>query len=216
MIAAFGLFPRFTALDFIGPYQVLAAMPGTEVILCAAETGVITDDNGLLQLHIEHTFADVTAPDIVVIPGGPGARREARDHGPTVEWIAATHPTTTWTSSVCTGALLLGAAGLLDNVTATTHWCFYDELAAYGAIPTEQRVVIADRIATAAGVSAGIDLALRLVGELAGDATAQAIQLAIEYDPQPPYDSGAPSKAEPEIRDFVRALMTQKTSNGPI
>lgn len=208
MIVAFALFPKFTALDFVGPYQVLAAMPGAEVVLCAETTGAITDDNGLLHLDVEHTFADVTAPDVVVVPGGPGARDQAQQRGPVVDWVRARHTTSTWTTSVCTGALILGAAGLLENTTATTHWCFYDELATYGALPTEQRVVFADRMATAAGVSAGIDLALHLAGNIAGEQTARAIQLGIEYDPQPPFDSGAPSKAGPALRDFVYAMMT--------
>ncbi|GAA1463494.1 DJ-1/PfpI family protein [Williamsia maris] len=211
MLAAFAMFPQFTALDFIGPYQVLSSMPGVEVVVCADAAGTVTDDNGLINLGVEHTFAEVTAPDVLVIPGGPGARDEANTHGPTVDWVNAVHATARWTTSVCTGALILGAAGILKDRPATTHWCFYDELAANGAIPTEQRVVMDGRIATAAGVSAGIDLALALVGALADPITAQAIQLGLEYDPQPPFDSGAPWKATPEVRDLVYGLMTQSS-----
>lgn len=206
MQIAIGLYPGFTALDAIGPYQVFTQVPGVEVVLCAAERGRLCDDNGLLRLDIEHTFDEVTAPDLTLVPGGFVTRRLARDRDPIVGWVADTHATTTHTTSVCTGALLLGSAGLLDGLEATTHWCAYDELATYGATPTEQRIVREGKIWTAAGVSAGIDLALTLVDELWGPEVAQAIQLGIEYDPQPPHDSGAPSKAAPEIIELVRAV----------
>ena len=207
MQIAIGLYPGFTALDAIGPYQVFSNLPGAEVVLCAEEKGALEDDNGLLRLEIAHTFGDVPAPDVLLVPGGLATRRIAADRGPIVEWIAAAHPHTTYTTSVCTGALLLGAAGILDGLDATTHWFAYEQLAAYGARPTERRVVFQDRIVTAAGVSAGIDLALTLVAELSSPEMAQAIQLGIEYDPQPPFDSGAPSKASPVILDLVRAAM---------
>jgi transcriptional regulator GlxA family with amidase domain len=204
---AIGLYPEFTALDFVGPYQVFTNLPGAEVVLCAAEPGRVSDDNGLLHLDVPASFADVPAPDLLLVPGAIVTRRLAKERHPIVDWIRAAHETTTWTTSVCTGALLLGAAGLLDGLPATTHWAAYDDLAGYGAKPTEQRVVIEGKIATAAGVSAGIDLALTLVGLMQGPEIAQAIQLAIEYDPQPPYDSGAPSKAAPEIRELVEGVM---------
>ena len=210
MQIAIGLYPGFTALDAIGPYQVLTNVPGVEVVLCAESTGRLSDDNGLLHLDIEHTFAEVTAPDVTLVPGGFVTRRLARDRDPIVDWVAATHATTTVTTSVCTGALLLGAAGILDGLDATTHWFAYDELAKYGANPTEQRVVRQGKVWTAAGVSAGIDLALTLTAELWGPEIAQAVQLGIEYDPQPPFDSGAPSKADPEILALVRAVSEQK------
>ena len=210
MQIAIGLYPGFTALDAIGPYQVLTNVPGVEVVLCAESTGRLSDDNGLLHLDIEHTFAEVTAPDVTLVPGGFVTRRLARDRDPIVDWVAATHATTTVTTSVCTGALLLGAAGILDGLDATTHWFAYDELAKYGANPTEQRVVRQGKVWTAAGVSAGIDLALALTAELWGPEIAQAVQLGIEYDPQPPFDSGAPSKADPEILALVRAVSEQK------
>jgi len=210
MQIAIGLYPGFTALDAIGPYQVFTAVPDVEVVLVAAERGVLADDNGLLHLTIEHSFDEITTPDLTLVPGGFVTRRLARDRDPIVDWLADTHATTTFTTSVCTGALLLGAAGILDGIDATTHWFAYDELARYGARPTEQRVVRRGRIWTAAGVSAGIDLALTIVAETHGPEIAQAVQLGIEYDPQPPFDSGAPSKADPEILALVRAVSEQK------
>ena len=202
-----GLYPGFTALDAIGPYQVFSSLPGADVVLCAERTGPLDDDN-TLHLSIEHTFADVPSPDVLLVPGGLVTRRIARERGPIVEWIAAAHPTTTFTTSVCTGALLLGAAGVLDGLDATTHWFAYDELASYGAQPTEERVVFQGKVVTAAGVSAGIDLALRLVDALHGPDMAQAIQLGIEYDPQPPFDAGSPSKAPAAIRELVASAMS--------
>lgn len=210
MQLAIGLYPGFTALDAIGPYQVFSSIPGLDVVLCADQVGRLSDDNRLLHLDIEHRFEDVPNPDVTLVPGGYATRRLAQERGAIVEWIAACHPGTIATTSVCTGALLLGAAGLLTDTDATTHWCAYDELASYGARPTETRVVRRDRIWTAAGVSSGIDLALALTAELFGSDVAQAVQLAIEYDPQPPFDSGSPTKARPEIVELVRAVNDQQ------
>lgn len=204
---AIGLFPGFTALDAIGPYQVFANMPDADVVLCAATRGDVVDDIGVLHLEVTSTFADVPRPDVLLVPGGLVTRRLARDGDPIIDWIRAAHPHTTYTASVCTGALLLGAAGLLDGLRATTHWFAHDALRAHGAEPTEQRVVGEGRVATAAGVSAGIDLALTLVGRIAGPEIAQAIQLGLEYDPEPPFDAGAPSKAPTELTELVRALL---------
>ena len=209
MQIAIGLYPEFTALDAIGPYQVFTQLPDAEVVLCAAERGRLSDDNGLLHLDVEHTFDEIDAPDVTLVPGAFVTRRLARDGDPVVDWVARTHETTTFTTSVCTGALLLGAAGIVDGLDATTHWFAYDELASYGARPTEQRVVRQGKVWTAAGVSAGIDLALTLTAELWGPEVAQAVQLGIEYDPQPPFDAGAPSKAAPEILDLVRQVSAQ-------
>ena len=208
MQIAIGLYPGYTALDAVGPYAVLSRLPGAEVVLCAEQRGIVDDDNGLLRVAVEHTYDDVPAPDVLLVPGGFVTRRIARDRGAIVEWIAAAHPTTTRTTSVCTGALLLGAAGILDGLDATTHWSAYDELARYGARPTEKRVVVQGKVWTAAGVSAGIDLALALAADLQGDVVAQAIQLGIEYDPQPPFDSGAPSKAPREVLELVTARVS--------
>lgn len=212
MQIAIALYPGLTVLDAIGPYQVLSQVPGDEVVLCAERTGRLTDDNGLLHFDIEHTFADVPRPDLLLVPGGFITRKMARDRDPIVDWIAAAHPTTTYTTSVCTGALLLGAAGILDGLDTTTHWSAYDELATYGARPTEQRVVRQGKVWTAAGVSAGIDLALTLVADMHGPEVSQAVQLGIEYDPQPPYDAGSPSKAPANVLELVRAVQAEKTA----
>jgi transcriptional regulator GlxA family with amidase domain len=204
---AIGLYDGFTALDAIGPYAVFTNVPDSDVVICAARRGVLADETGLLRFDIEHTFADVTHPDVVLVPGGVITRRLARDGAPIVEWLRTVHPTTTVTTSVCTGALLLGAAGLLSGRRATTHWLALEQLRAYGAIPCSERVVADGKVRTGAGVAAGIDLALQLVGELQGSETAQAIQLGIEYDPQPPYDTGAPGKAPTVIRELVAGVM---------
>jgi transcriptional regulator GlxA family with amidase domain len=209
MQIAIALYPGFTALDAIGPYQVFTNIPGTDVVLVAQDYGRLDDDNGLLHFDIEHTLADVPRPDVLLVPGGVITRRIAERGGPLVDWVRAAHEHTTWTTSVCTGALVLGAAGVLDGKTATTHWFAAERLPTYGATYTEQRVVFDGKVATAAGVSSGIDLALALAGKLAGDEVAQAVQLGIEYDPQPPYDAGAPSKAAAPIRELVSAVMTQ-------
>ena len=209
MQIAIGLYPGFTALDAIGPYAVFTSVPGADVVVCAEGKGMLADESDLLHLDLAHTFDEVPTPDVLLVPGGLVTRRLAAEGGPIVDWIRAAHETTTYTTSVCTGALLLGAAGVLDGVPATTHWMAYDHLRAHGAQPTEQRVVIEGKVATAAGVSAGIDLALTLVDRLYGAEVAQAVQLGIEYDPQPPHDTGAPSKAPAEIRDLVAAVMKE-------
>jgi transcriptional regulator GlxA family with amidase domain len=207
MQIAIGLYPGFTALDAIGPYAVFTNVPGVEVVVCADRKGPLADESDLLHFDLMHTFDEVPEPDILLVPGGLITRRIAAEGGPIVDWIRAAHETTTYTTSVCTGALLLGAAGVLDGLPATTHWVAYDHLRSYGAEPTEQRVVIEGKVATAAGVSAGIDLALTLVDRLHGAEVAQAVQLGIEYDPQPPHDTGAPSKAPAEIRDLVSSVI---------
>lgn len=207
MQIAIGLYPGFTVLDAIGPYQVFANLPGVDLAVCAERAGRLDDENGHLHFDVERTFADVPSPDVLLVPGGLITRKIAREGGAIVDWVKSAHETTTWTTSVCTGALLLGSAGILDGLDASTHWFAYDELRRYGARPTEQRVVFQGKIVTAAGVSAGIDLALTLVAELAGPEIAQAVQLGIEYDPQPPFDAGSPSKAPAAVRDAVTAVM---------
>jgi transcriptional regulator GlxA family with amidase domain len=207
MQIAIGLYPGFTALDAIGPYAVFTNVPGADVVVCADRKGPLADESDLLHFDLAHTFDEVPEPDILLVPGGLITRRIAAEGGPIVDWIRAAHETTTYTTSVCTGALLLGAAGVLDGLPATTHWVAYDHLRSYGAQPTEERVVIEGKVATAAGVSAGIDLALTLVDRLHGAEVAQAVQLGIEYDPQPPHDTGAPSKAPAEIRDLVSTVI---------
>jgi transcriptional regulator GlxA family with amidase domain len=209
MQIAIGLYPGFTALDAIGPYNVFTNVPGVSVVLCAERTGTLADDTGVLRLDMEHTFEDVPEPDILLVPGGLVTRLIAAEGGPIVDWIRAAHETTTYTTSVCTGALLLGAAGVLRGLRATTHWLAYDHLRRYDAEATEERVVIEGKVATAAGVSAGIDLAFTLVDKLYGAEVAQAVQLGIEYDPQPPHDTGAPSKAPAEIRELVSSVQAK-------
>ncbi len=206
MQIALALYPQFTALDIVGPFQTLADLPGVECVFVAEEAGPVIDHTGRLSLVATATFAEVTAPDVIVVPGG-FADATATADDPVVQWIRAVHPTTTWTTSVCTGSIFLALAGVLDGVDATTHWSAYDRLRALGANPTEERVVERGKIFTAAGVSSGIDMGLTLVARMFGDEVAQAIQLAIEYDPQPPFDSGAPSKVSPELMAFVGEIM---------
>lgn len=212
MQIAIGLYPELTLLDAIGPYQVLSLVPGHDVVLCAERTGPLSDDNGLVTLQVSHTFDDVPRPDVLLVPGGQGTRPLAVPDSAIVEWIRDAHATTTWTTSVCTGSLLLGAAGLLDGRRATTHWAYTDLLRAFGAEPVRERVVIEDRVITAAGVSSGIDMALRLVELLHGREIAEAVQLGIEYDPQPPFDAGAPWKASPAVVDLVTSVLEPRAS----
>jgi putative intracellular protease/amidase len=192
------LYDRFTVLDAIGPYQVLSGLPGAEVIFVAERPGPISDQVGSLVLTAPAGLADVPRPDIVVVPGGPGQSDQMQD-GPVHEWLRAADQTSTWTTSVCTGSLILAAAGLLAGRRATSHWTALDELGSLGATPVSERVVFDGKYVTAAGVSAGIDMGLTLAGRVAGDETAQAIQLMIEYDPQPPYDAGSPDRAPAEV-----------------
>jgi len=202
------LFDGVTALDAIGPYEVLWRIPGARVRFVAAEPGPCRTDNGLLQLVATTGFADVTAADVLVVPGGFGTRRLVDDE-PTLRWIRDLHAKTMWTTSVCTGALLLGAAGLLDGRDAATHWRARELLAKYGARPVDDRVVERGRLITCAGVSAGIDMALTLAARLADEMTARAIQLAIEYDPQPPYDSGSLASAGPAVLERLEEMTRQ-------
>jgi transcriptional regulator GlxA family with amidase domain len=197
---AIPLFPRFTALDAIGPYEVLQRIPGFDITFIGHERGVVRSDNGMLGIELDATFEDLTAPDIVVFPGGVGTRVLMTDER-VLDWVRAAHATSTFTTSVCTGSLVLAATGLLDGLTATTHWGALDILAQHGATPTGERVVehLDRRIITAAGVSSGIDMALRLVELLVDRTAAEASQLMIEYDPQPPFDSGSTAKAAPEV-----------------
>ena len=201
---AIPLFPRFTALDAIGPYEVLQRIPDHDITFIGHERGVVRSDNGFLGIEVDATYDEVPAPDVIVFPGGIGTRELLGDDI-VLDWLRRAHETTVFTTSVCTGALVLAAAGLLDGLTATTHWVAMETLGKLGAVPTDQRVVehLDRRIITAAGVSSGIDMALRLV-ELLVDATAaEAVQLMIEYDPQPPFDAGAVGKAGPDVMPRV-------------
>jgi putative intracellular protease/amidase len=204
MEIAYLLYDRFTALDIIGPHDVLNSVPGNESIFVAEERGPIRDESDTLSLVADATIDEVRSPDIVVVPGGYG-NRALLGHEPLHEWIRAVHENTTWTTSVCTGSLLLAAAGLLDGVPATSHWLARDLLAELGAQPVPERVVQHGKIVTAAGVSSGIDMALWLVQQINGDEVAQAVQLGIEYDPDPPLDAGSPEKAPQPIVELVTA-----------
>ncbi|GLE54550.1 DJ-1/PfpI family protein [Mycobacterium montefiorense] len=197
MLVAIPLFPRFTALDAIGPYEALQRIPSIDVTFVGHRRGEVRTDNGMLGVACDASFDEISAPDVVVVPGGIGTRRLLDDE-PIRGWLQAVHPTTTFTTSVCTGALLLAAAGLLDGLTATTHWRAVDLLNEMGARYVPDRVVehLPERIITAAGVSSGIDMGLRLAELLVDRVAAQAAQLLIEYDPQPPFDSGALAKAD--------------------
>jgi transcriptional regulator GlxA family with amidase domain len=192
------LYDGFTALDAIGPYEVLSRLPSASLTFVAAEAGPVRSDNGMLTLVAGHSIEDITSPEIVLVPGGPG-EVAARAGGSMLEWLGTAHQTSTWTTSVCTGSLILAAAGLLDGKRATSHWLALGELRRLGAEPISERVVFDGKIVTAAGVSAGIDMALALAARIAGEKVAQAIQLGIEYDPQPPFDAGSPQKAPTEI-----------------
>lgn len=210
MQVAIPVFPRFTALDAVGPYEVLQRIPSIEVVFLGHRRGVVRTENGMLGVSCDATFDEVTAPDVVVVPGGIGTRVLVDDE--TIRgWLQSVHPGARFTTSVCTGALLLAGAGLLDGLTATTHWAAAKELDALGARYVPERVVehLPQRIITAAGVSSGIDMALRLVELLVDREAAQAAQLIIEYDPQPPFDSGAPAKADAGTRarvvEFLRS-----------
>jgi len=200
MHVAIATFPRFTALDGIGPYEVLQRIPELDVVFVAHERGEVRTENGMLGVIADATFEEVPTPDVLVFPGGIGTRPLVQDER-VLEWVRNAHRTTRFTTSVCTGSLVLAAAGLLNGLTATTYWSAMNYLEMLGAVPTSQRVVehLPERIITAAGVSSGIDMALRLV-ELLFDATAaQAAQLMIEYDPQPPFDAGSVAKAGEDV-----------------
>jgi transcriptional regulator GlxA family with amidase domain len=191
MQIAIPLFDRLTALDAIGPYEVLQRLPDATVTFVGTRVGEVRSENGFLGLTVDAHVHDVPTPDVIVVPGGVGSRRAVEDEV-LVDWVRTAHETTRYTTSVCTGSFVLGAAGLLDGLTATTHWSVLADLAAYGCEPTMQRVVehLDRRIITAAGVSSGIDMALRLSELLVDDIAAKAMQLMIEYDPQPPFDAG--------------------------
>ena len=203
MDIVFLLFDGITALDAVGPYEVLSRLPGARVRFVGAAPGVVETNERSLGLRVTSSLADVRTAGVLVVPGGPGTRALLEDAA-VLAWIREVHETTTWTTSVCTGSLLLGAAGLLRGVRATTHWLSIDQLADFGAVPVRDRFVVDGRIATAAGVSAGIDLALTLAARIAGPGVAQEIQLMLEYAPRPPFDAGSPERAPAEIVDRLR------------
>src|SRR5215213_8315617 len=198
------IFERLTALDAIGPYEVLRNVPGWEVKFVGLEKGSIRTDSGQLGLNVDHSLEEVVEPDIVLVPGGEGNRPLMSDET-VLSWLREVDRRSKWTTSVCTGALVLGAAGLLEGRRATTYWPYLEDLRSYGAEPVSERWVEDGKVVTAGGVSSGIDMALHLVGREVAPEVAQAVQLGIEYDPQPPFDSGSPAKAPQAIVDLVKA-----------
>ena len=211
MQIAFLLYDGFTALDITGPYDVLRNLPASEPVFVAEDVGPVRSESRTLALVADRSLDEVTAPDIVVVPGGFGTRL-LLEHRPLLSWLRTAHESTSWTTSVCTGSLLLAAAGLLDGAPATTHWLAREALASLGARSVPERVVRHGKIITAAGVSAGIDMALRLVQLVHGDAAAQAVQLGIEYDPDPPFDAGSPEKAPATVVETVTRAFVQEES----
>jgi len=213
MDIAIPLFDSITALDAIGPYEVLSRLPGYRVRFVAVTPGPYRTDNRQLTLMADEALSAVPNPEIVLVPGGFGTRALMTPN-PLLDWIRAAHETSQWTTSVCTGSLLLGAAGILKGVEATSHWLALDQLADFGARPSRQRVVVQGKIVTAAGVSSGIDMALALAARIAGDDVAQAIQLGIEYDPQPPFTAGSPHTAPAHIVEGLRERMQKRLAQG--
>jgi transcriptional regulator GlxA family with amidase domain len=198
------VYDHMAPLDAIGPYEVLRNVPGWEVRTVAPRKGEVRSESGSLGLVADHALGEVTAPDLVLVPGGWGSRALSKDEE-MLDWVREVDRSTKWTTSVCTGSLILGAAGLLEGRRATSNWLLLDSLRKFGADPVGGRFVEDGKIVTAAGVTAGIDRALHLVAREVGPEVAQAIQLGIEYDPDPPFDSGSPHKAAPEIVELVRA-----------
>jgi putative intracellular protease/amidase len=208
MNIAIPIFDRFTALDAVGPYEVLSRLPGATVHFIAEEPGPKRTETEMLALTADRALDELREPEVIVVPGGFGTRALMTDET-MLEWVRHAHANSEWTTSVCTGSLVLAAAGILDGLEATTHWMLLDALREYGAQPVARRVVEQGKVITAAGVSAGIDMALMLAAHIVGDELAQGIQLGIEYDPQPPFDSGSPATAPAEIVDLVQRRASQ-------
>ena len=209
MDIAIPLFDKITALDAIGPYEVLSRLPGARVRFVALTPGPYRTDNRQLTLVADEPLSAVPRPEIIMVPGGFGTR-ELMTPNPLLDWIRTAHETSQWTTSVCTGSLLLGAAGVLRGLDATSHWAALEQLRELGAKPTLQRVVVQGKVVTAAGVSSGIDMALTLAARIAGDEVAQSIQLGIEYDPQPPFKAGSPETAPPHIVARLRHRLRER------
>ncbi len=208
MDIAIPIFDQLTALDAVGPYEVLQRIPGAEVSFIAAQPGPKRTENGRLALVADRALEDLPHPAVIVMPGGFGTRALMHDER-MLAWVREAHAHSQWTTSVCTGSLVLGAAGVLEGLEATTHWLMLEQLAELGARPVSRRVVEQGRVMTAAGVSAGIDMALMLAARIGGEELAQAIQLGIEYDPDPPFVGGSPQTAPPAIVELVRSRASE-------
>lgn len=207
MDIVFLFYHGMTALDAVGPYELFWRLPDASVRCAALKPGPITT-GGVLKLEADSALSDITTADILCVPGGQKAT-SLKDYPEILEWVRVIDATTTWTTSVCTGSLILGAAGLLKGIPATTHWAVMDRLKTWGAIPTAKRVVESGKFITAAGVSAGIDMALTMASKIAGQPVAESLQLGLEYDPMPPFNAGSPEKANPVIRHALqRRLLT--------
>ncbi|HEX5705573.1 MAG TPA: DJ-1/PfpI family protein [Pyrinomonadaceae bacterium] len=215
MKVAILLYDGVTALDAIGPYETLALLPDVQIQFVAKEKGPKKTDNGFLQLTADYAFADVTSADVLVVPGSANSTRIQMEDDATLNWLREIHSTTKWTTSVCSGSLILAGAGLLKGLKATTHWFALDMLKMFGAEPVQERMVQQGKVVTAAGVSAGLDMALFLAAEIAGAEVAKSIQLVMEYDPAPPFDSGSIGKASPEVVNAARDCMARLTTRGP-
>jgi putative intracellular protease/amidase len=213
MQIAIPLYDRFTALDAVGPYEVLSRLPDSQLTFVGYEVGLVRTDNERLAMHVDAVFEDIPEPDVIVVPGGWGTRALLDDER-ILSWIRHAHEQSQWTTSVCTGSLLLGAAGVLEGLDATSHWLELDALAGFGASPTGRRVVEQGKVITAAGVSSGIDMGLTLAAKIAGEEFAKTIQLLIEYDPEPPFDSGSTAKAAPELVETIRQLAAGRATAG--
>jgi transcriptional regulator GlxA family with amidase domain len=204
------LYSGVSALDAIGPWEVLSYLPDVEIRFVGSEIGPVVAEGGSLLMAATHSLSETLSPDVVLVPGGSGTPRQMLDDE-VLEWLRAVHRTTQWTTSVCTGALILAAAGILKGAPATTHWAKLRTLRIMGARPeSAQRVVRSGKVLTAAGVSAGIDLALWLAGEIAGRERAEAIQLVIEYDPQPPFNSGHENKATRTVKRLAKTMQDER------
>ena len=204
------VYPGFTALDFVGPYEVLHRLPDAEVRFVWHEPGPIAADSGVMVIGATHSFAETPSPDVILVPGGLTTVEHARDEK-LLDWVRTAHRTATWTTSVCSGSVILAAAGLLDGKRATSHWGVLALLKTLGVNAVgDERVVHEGDIVSSAGVSAGIDLALWLAGQIAGEDRAKAIQLSIEYDPQPPFDSGHMSKASAKTKAAATTLLARE------
>ena len=211
MQIAFLIYEGLTALDIIGPYEVFNQIPGVDVRFVAKQPGSIRVDSGAFSIGVDHKLEDVPRPDVFVVPGGMAGTFAAAKDPEILGWVREAHAGSRYSTSVCTGSLILGAAGLLKDSNATTHWAAKTLLEQTGATYTEQRIVVADKIVTAAGVSAGIDMALYVMGKLVGPELAKLAQLSIEYDPEPPFDAGSPAKAgeaivQRALEDFAKEL----------
>jgi transcriptional regulator GlxA family with amidase domain len=209
MQVAIVLYPGFTALDAIGPYEVLGRLPDTEVVFVAEHPGLVVNDLKSLSINVVAALDDVPNPDVLLIGGGPGQQEQMSD-GKLHDWLRSVDQSSAWTTSVCTGSLILAAAGVLEGRRATSHWGALGVLAEFGVTPAKERVVIDGHYATAAGVSAGIDMALTLAGRVSGDDAAQTVQLIIEYAPEPPFDAGSLDTAPPTIVEMAKATLSRR------